>query len=94
MRRGRRWCARARCDLRPRDELVDLAEQNARHLLEEFKLASSEAEERATNPVYELQRELGLTFLLSAERLRAIAGDGLFTADTAAPNWGTNCRPK
>lgn len=44
----------------PRRELVDLAEQNARHLLEEFKLASSEAEERATNPLYELQRELGL----------------------------------
>ncbi|HSA55993.1 MAG TPA: excinuclease ABC subunit UvrC [Gemmatimonadaceae bacterium] len=45
----------------PRRELVDLAEQNARHLLEEFKLASSEAEERATSPVYELQRELGLS---------------------------------
>jgi excinuclease ABC subunit C len=45
----------------PRRELIDLAEQNARHLLEVFKLASSEAEERATNPVYELQRELGLT---------------------------------
>jgi excinuclease ABC subunit C len=45
----------------PRRELLDLAEQNARHLLEEFKLASSEAEERATNPVYELQRELGMT---------------------------------
>jgi excinuclease ABC subunit C len=44
----------------PRRELVDLAEQNARHLLEEFKLASSEAEERAASPVYELQRELGL----------------------------------
>jgi excinuclease ABC subunit C len=44
----------------PRRELVDLAEQNARHLLEEFKLAASEADERATNPVYELQRELGL----------------------------------
>jgi excinuclease ABC subunit C len=47
----------------PRRELVDLAEQNARHLLEEFKLASAEAEERATNPVYELQRELGLSKL-------------------------------
>jgi excinuclease ABC subunit C len=45
----------------PRRELLDLAEQNARHLLEEFKLASSEAEERATNPVYELQRELALS---------------------------------
>lgn len=44
----------------PRRELLDLAEQNARHLLEEFKLASSEADERASNPVYELQRELGL----------------------------------
>lgn len=44
----------------PRRELVTLAEQNARHLLEEFKLASSEAEERAASPLYELQRELGL----------------------------------
>lgn len=44
----------------PRRELIDLAEQNARHLLEEFKLASMEADERATSPVYELQRELGL----------------------------------
>lgn len=44
----------------PKRELVTLAEQNARHLLEEFKLASSEAEERAASPVYELQRELGL----------------------------------
>ncbi len=43
-----------------RRELVDLAQQNARHLLEEFKLTASEADERATNPVYELQRELGL----------------------------------
>jgi excinuclease ABC subunit C len=44
----------------PRRELIDLAEQNARHLLEELKLASSEAEERAGDPVYELGRELGL----------------------------------
>ncbi|MGQ0650158.1 MAG: excinuclease ABC subunit UvrC [Gemmatimonadaceae bacterium] len=44
----------------PKRELVDLAQQNARHLLEEFKLASFEAEERASSPVYELQRELGL----------------------------------
>ncbi len=42
-------------------ELIDLAEQNARHLLEEFKLAAMEADERAVDPVYELQRELGLT---------------------------------
>ena len=44
----------------PRRALVDLADQNARHLLEEFKLASMEADERAGDPVYELQRELGL----------------------------------
>jgi excinuclease ABC subunit C len=44
----------------PRRELVDLAQQNARHLLEEFKLAALEAEERAVDPVYELGRELGL----------------------------------
>lgn len=44
----------------PRRALVDLADQNARHLLEEFKLASLEADERAVDPVYELQRELGL----------------------------------
>jgi excinuclease ABC subunit C len=41
-------------------DLVDLAEQNARHLLEEFKLASLEADERAADPVYELARSLGL----------------------------------
>jgi excinuclease ABC subunit C len=44
----------------PRRQLVDLAVQNAQHLLEELKLASFESEERATNPVYELARELGL----------------------------------
>ncbi|MEP6691131.1 MAG: helix-hairpin-helix domain-containing protein, partial [Gemmatimonadaceae bacterium] len=44
----------------PKRELIDLAEQNARHLLEEFKLAALEADERAVDPVYELQRELGL----------------------------------
>src|SRR5437763_9681452 len=43
-----------------RRQLITLAEQNARHLLEELKLASMEAEERAGDPVYELSRELGL----------------------------------
>ncbi len=41
-------------------ELLDLAEKNARHLLEEFKLAGDEADERAADPVYELGRALGL----------------------------------
>jgi excinuclease ABC subunit C len=44
----------------PKRELLDLAEQNARHLLEEFKLAEQETDERAADPVYELGRVLGL----------------------------------
>jgi len=44
----------------PKRQLVDLAQQNARHLLEEFKLASAESDQRAGDPVYDLQRELGL----------------------------------
>ena len=44
----------------PRRELIDLATQNARHLLEEMRLTGDEAEERAGDPIYELQRSLGL----------------------------------
>jgi excinuclease ABC subunit C len=44
----------------PKRELVDLAEQNARHLLEEALLEGEETQERAVDPVYELQRQLGL----------------------------------
>jgi excinuclease ABC subunit C len=45
----------------PRRELVELATQNARHLLEDARLAGDDApEERAADPVYELQRQLGL----------------------------------
>ncbi|HET7584621.1 MAG TPA: excinuclease ABC subunit UvrC [Gemmatimonadaceae bacterium] len=46
----------------PKRALVDLAEQNARHQLEELRLTAPDAEggERAGDPVYELQRELGL----------------------------------
>ena len=44
----------------PKRELVDLAEQNARHLLEEALLEGDETEERAADPVYELQRQLGM----------------------------------
>jgi excinuclease ABC subunit C len=43
-----------------RRDLVELAEQNARHLLEELKLASAESDVRAGEPVYELAREIGL----------------------------------
>ncbi len=44
-----------------RRELIELAQQNARHLLEEARLTGDEPiEERAGDPVYELQRQLGL----------------------------------
>ncbi len=41
--------------------LVSLADQNARHLLESFKIESLETDERAEDPVYALGRDLGLT---------------------------------
>ncbi|HET7187342.1 MAG TPA: excinuclease ABC subunit UvrC, partial [Gemmatimonadaceae bacterium] len=46
----------------PRRELIEHAQQNARHLLEEARLTGDEptADERAGDPVYELQRHLGL----------------------------------
>lgn len=44
----------------PKRELVTLADENARHLLEELKIAADEAGERAISPIYDLQRELGL----------------------------------
>jgi excinuclease ABC subunit C len=77
----------------PKRELIDLAEQNARHLLEEQKLASFEADERAVDPVYELQRELGLTTVP-----RAIVCFDISTAqgtDTVASCvWFENGRPR
>jgi excinuclease ABC subunit C len=45
----------------PKRELVDLADQNARHLLEEALLEGEETAERAADPVYELQRKVGLS---------------------------------
>jgi excinuclease ABC subunit C len=43
-----------------RRELIDLAQQNARHLLEELRAATTEGATVAGDPVYELGRELGL----------------------------------
>ena len=77
----------------PRRELVAFAEQNARHLLEEFRLAGLEVEERASSPVYELQRELGL-----ARLPRSIACFDISTAqgtDTVGSCvWFENARPR
>ena len=44
----------------PKRELIDLAEQNARHVLEEALLEGDETQERARDPIYELQRQIGL----------------------------------
>jgi excinuclease ABC subunit C len=41
--------------------LVDLADQNARHALESFRIEALETDERADDPVYALGRDLGLT---------------------------------
>jgi len=44
----------------PRRELVDFAQQNARHLLEELRASTTEGATTAGDPVYELGRELEL----------------------------------
>jgi excinuclease ABC subunit C len=41
--------------------LVELADQNARHLLESLKIESFETDERAADPVYALGRDLAMT---------------------------------
>jgi excinuclease ABC subunit C len=46
-----------------RRRLVELADQNARNLLESFRIESLETDERAEDPVYALGRDLGLTTL-------------------------------
>lgn len=77
----------------PRRELIDLAEQNARHLLEEQKLSVLAASERAIDPVYALQRDLGLQILP-----RSLVCFDISTAqgtDTVASCvWFENGRPK
>ncbi|MEO7522344.1 MAG: excinuclease ABC subunit UvrC, partial [Gemmatimonas sp.] len=77
----------------PRRALVDLADKNARHLLEEFKLAASEAEERAVDPVYELQRELGLP-KLPRSLVTFDVSHAQGTDVVASAIWFENARPK
>ncbi|MBL0172374.1 MAG: excinuclease ABC subunit UvrC [Gemmatimonadaceae bacterium] len=77
----------------PRRALVDLADQNARHLLEEFKLASLEADERAADPVYELQRELGLPHVPRSLVCFDIS-HAQGTDVVASAVWFENARPK
>src|SRR5439155_986016 len=41
-------------------KLVELADQNARHLLDSFKIEAFDIDERAADPVFSLGRDLGL----------------------------------
>ncbi|MDQ6871314.1 MAG: excinuclease ABC subunit UvrC [Gemmatimonadota bacterium] len=77
----------------PRRDLIALAEQNARHLLEELKLSSMEADERAGDPVYELGRELGLQRIprsLTCFDISTTQG----TDTVGSCVWFENARPK
>lgn len=77
----------------PRRELVDLAEQNARHLLEELRLAATEGGTRASDPVYDLQRELGLQKLPRTMVCFDIStAHGTDTVGSCV--WSENGRPK
>ncbi len=74
-------------------EMLELADRNARHLLEEFKLASDETDERASDPVYELQRELGLQTVPRAITCFDIShAQGTDTVASAV--WFENGRPR
>lgn len=77
----------------PKRELVSLADENARHLLEELKLATDEAGERAVSPIYDLQRELGL--LIVPRRLVCFDISTAQGRDTVGSCvWFENGRPK
>jgi excinuclease ABC subunit C len=77
----------------PKRELVSLAEENARHLLEELKLATDEAGERAVSPIYDLQRELGL--LIVPRRLVCFDISTAQGRDTVGSCvWFENARPR
>ena len=76
-----------------RRELIDHAQQNARHLMEEFKLSSEETDQRAANPVYELQRELKLQTVPRAFVVFDIStSQGTDTVGSAI--WFENGRPR
>jgi excinuclease ABC subunit C len=74
-------------------ELMDLAMQNARHLLEEMKLTTDESDERAIDPVYDLQRELGLAVVPRSFVCFDIS-HAQGTDTVASMVWFENGRPK
>jgi excinuclease ABC subunit C len=77
----------------PRRELIDLAQQNARHLLEELRAATTEGATIAGDPVYELGRELGLQRLPRTMVCFDISTtQGTDTVGSAV--WFENARPR
>jgi excinuclease ABC subunit C len=77
----------------PRRELIDLGQQNARHLLEELRAATTEGATIAGDPVYELGRELGLQRLPRTMVCFDISTtQGTDTVGSAV--WFENARPR
>ena len=73
--------------------LVDLADQNARHLLETLRLETFEGAERADDPVYALGRDLGLATV--PRRMACVDISTAQGRDTVgALVWFENGRPK
>jgi excinuclease ABC subunit C len=73
--------------------LVDLADQNARHLLETLRLETVEGAERAEDPVYALGRDLGLAAV--PRRMTCVDISTSQGRDTVgALVWFENGRPK
>jgi len=73
--------------------LVDLADQNARHLLETLRLETFEGAERADDPVYALGRDLGLAAV--PRRMTCVDISTSQGRDTVgALVWFENGRPK
>jgi excinuclease ABC subunit C len=87
---GERWAVPARGLFR---RLVDLADQNARHLLETLRLETFEGAERAEDPVYSVGRDLGLAAV--PRRMACVDISTAQGRDTVgAIVWFENGRPK
>ena len=85
-----RWAVPQRGSAR---RLVDLADQNARHLLETLRLETFEGAERAEDPVYALGRDLGLSAV--PRRMACVDISTSQGRDTVgAMVWFENGRPK
>ena len=85
-----RWTVPQRGSAR---RLVDLADQNARHLLETLRLETFEGAERAEDPVYALGRDLGMSAV--PRRMACVDISTAQGRDTVGSVvWFENGRPK